>query len=443
MAQGVHQTRPVRTRLDEAQPVCARIGGYDSREMPGCSSRLPCGLTLVAPAQSHVTTTLVLSALFSPLSPTHPLLSHQRPFALITMPLALAKQATAHYLHATLEHFNAAAVREITRRFYNSAAATTTAPPGSLELSYNEKDHVFALACHSPLGAQLDETLGHVIRDYVASETPDAARFAECTFGDPFDDYEIELDEEPAAPSPAPKALITHILNFDGSNLYGKAKAFRLRDLPPALRAHTDSRHSTSHLTNAVSLRRVRWDQASEQHLFDGSVGQPLPRLTETGKQDLEYLIDLVAFDAFNRKINLAPPRENQAEAKHWEFVGEEPTIGQWLEGVGRTRQVDPGAKPEIETDAVKYASGQLIQQNVVGRLRKPKDVSFDELRPAQAKDEPEELDTTLDNKFAALLKPKTCGGSDTECSSSSSSSKGDDVSLIPSLVATSAANVL
>jgi hypothetical protein len=331
-------------------------------------------------------------------------------------------QDIARYMHASLEWFDRAAAQEIIRRF-EVAAAAVGAEPGRHSLKYDEHDHVFFLVCQNHVGAALDEKLGHIIRDYVANGDAGAARFAECELADPFDDYDVQPDEGDTLPPP-PSDPTIHLVNFDGINSYGKAKAFRLRDLPPVLRNRADSRHNNiSHLANVIAFRRARWDEPSEQHLFDASVGHELPELSAEEQDDLTWLFELSAFEDFTAKVTIPGSQGSRIRYRVTKPVGEESTLDQWFEGTGAIGQDDPDAEPEMKGDARRFASGPSLQPNPLGRVRQPMGMTLSELQEPEMEEEPDKSEAQMNNTFAALMKP----GADSDSDSDTESSKSTD----------------
>ncbi|GAB7326722.1 hypothetical protein MBLNU13_g10674t1 [Cladosporium sp. NU13] len=336
----------------------------------------------------------------------------------------LLTHGTAHYLHATLEQFNRVAVQEVIRRF-EGVATTIEIGPGPYSLRYDERDHVFSLNCQSHVGVALNEKLGHIIRDYVASGASTVKRFAECDTEDLFCDDEEELEEEVSPPLVDTLPPDIHVANFDGINPSGKAKTFRLKELPHALGIRAKNR--CENLANAISFRRVRWDQSSEKHLFDGSVGQKLPELSKEERSDFTTLLEILAFSEFTAKITIPTSRDPEPGLRYFESVGERPTVSQWLEGTGNARQVDPEDEPEMHGDAQRFASGLSLQPNTLGRVRKPLGMDLSELREPETAIQSERSEEQINNSFAALMKSDANDDSDTESSETSS----DEASII------------
>lgn len=287
----------------------------------------------------------------------------------IIMAHNMSTHGTAHYLHASLEQFNRVAVQEVIRRF-EGAASTIDIDPGPFSLKYDESDHVFSLICQSHVGVALNEKLGHIIRDYVASGATTLTRFAECDTEDLFCDDEEQLEEEVSPPLLHKSPPDIHVANFDGINPLGRAKAFRVNELPHALHVRAKTRHEN--LGNAITFRRVRWDQSSEKHLLDASVGRKLPNLSKEEIHDFTTLLEILAFSEFTAKVSIPNPRDLEPGFRHFEFIGERPTVSQWLEGTGNTRQIDPEDEPEMHGDAQRFASGLSLRPNTLGRVRRP-----------------------------------------------------------------------
>ena len=340
----------------------------------------------------------------------------------------LSTHATAHYMHASLEQFSRVAVQEIIQRFEGAATIIHT-DPGSYSLKYDESDHVFSLICQSHVGVALNEKLGHIIRDYVASGATTVTRFAECDTEDLFCDDGEQLEEEASPPLPDTSSpLDIHVANFDGINPSGRANAFRILDLPHALRIRAKTRHEN--LANAITFRRVRWDQSSEKHLFDASVGQKLPELSKEERHDFTTLLEILAFSEFTAKVTIPKPRDPEPGFRHFEFVGERPTVSQWLEGTGNTRQIDPEDEPEMHGDAQRFASGLSLQPNTLGRVRRPLGMTLSELREPETVVQPERSEGQINNSFAALMNSGADGDSDTD----SSETTTDEASIIESI---------
>ena len=332
----------------------------------------------------------------------------------------LSTHTTAHYLHATLERFDRVAVQEIIRRF-EGAATTVHIEPGPYTLKYDERDHVFTLVCPSHVGSALNEKLGHIIRDYVASGATTVTRFAECDTEDLFYEDEEQPEEEDSPPlldGPPPPDI--HLVNFDGINLLGRAKAFRVHELPHALRIRAKNRHHEN-LANAITFRRVRWNQSSEQHEFDASVGRELPELSGDEKEDFGWLIDVLVFCEFTAKVTIPRAQDPEPGSRYLDLGEEEPTVRQWLEGTGRMRQDDPEDEPEMLGDAQRFASGPPLQLNTLGRVRKPLGMNLSELREPETPVQPDRSEAQFNTSFAALMKSGADGDSDTESSETAS----------------------
>jgi hypothetical protein len=333
------------------------------------------------------------------------------------MALAIAKSDTAHYLHATLERFDTIAIQDISRLFY-AAAAHVAVEQDLVELSYDEKHHVFILKHHNCFSGQLDEALSRIIRNYVASETDAVTRFEECALGDPLDDDDIG-SEQSEAHGEEDQALTTHVVNFDGINMYGKAKAFHLHELPQALRNRAMSRHNIEHLATMISLRHVQLDPTNEQHVFGGSIGNTLPKLSSAEQDGIAYLLSqILSFSPFTRKITMSTPRDAGPEAEHRRFSGKEPAIGQWLEGMGETRQIDPEVQPEMGGEQFKFARSRTMQNDSLGRVRKPKGIPLvdHQLPEGQPLEQP---DAKPSAGFAALMRSDAIGDASSETDSS------------------------
>jgi hypothetical protein len=343
-------------------------------------------------------------------------------------------QDIARYMHASLECFDRAAVQEIIRRF-EGAAAAIGAEPSRRSLKYDEQDHVFALVCQNHVGAALDEKLGHIIRDYVANGDAGAARFAECELADPFDDYDVQLDESDTL-TLEPSYLTIHLVNFDRINSYSKAKAFRLRDLPPVLSNRAISRHNVSHLADALTFRRARWDEPQEQHLFDASVGRELPELSAEEREDLTWLFELSAFEDLTAKVKIPKLQDPGIRYRATKPVGEESTLDQWFEGTGAIRQVDPDAEPEMKGDARRFASGPSLQPNPLGRVRQPLGVTLSQLQEFEMEKEPVKFEAQMNNTFAALMKPAADSGTE-------SSKSTDEISMLENIKPTNIADLV
>jgi hypothetical protein len=342
------------------------------------------------------------------------------------MALTVAQSDIAHYLHATLERFDTVATQEISRLFY-AAAAHVAVEHGLVELSYDERDHVFTLKHHNCFGGQLDEALGRIIRKHVASEPDAVARFAECALGDPLDDDEFG-SEQSVAHGEDRQALTIHVVNFDGINAHGKAKAFHLRDLPPLLCNRALCRHNIEHLATMVSLRRVRLDpRDDEQHIFGGSLGNTLPKLSSAEQDDMHWLLQVLSFSPFTRTTTVSVPRDPEPEVAHRRFAGKEPAIGQWLEGMGETRQIDPEVQSEMGGEQFKFARSRTLQNDSIARVRKPKGVPLaDHQLPEGLPLEQPDTTPSGGGGFAALMGSGAIG--DTSSESDSSESGSDEV---------------
>lgn len=334
------------------------------------------------------------------------------------------ESTTAHYLHASLECFDRAAAQEILRRF-EGAAAAIDAEPGRRSLKYVEQDHVFYLICQNHVGAALDERLGQIIRDYVASEHAAVTRFAECDLADPFDDYHVQLDESEPLPL-APATHTIHLVNFDGINSLSKAKAFRLGDLDLSLKTRAESRNNISSLMNAITFRRARWDELHEHHEADVRFGHELQNLSQAEYDDLAMLIALLAFSKFTATIAIPRPHSPEPGLRLRRPGDQEQTIDQWLERTDETRQIDPDAVPEMTRDARKFAAGSSLQPNLLGRIRQPVGASIPELIKPEMDVEPATSAAQMNETYAALMNFGAGGDSDAE----SSDTTADEASI-------------
>ena len=168
-----------------------------------------------------------------------------------------------------------------------------------------------------------------------------------------------------------------------------------------------------------ISLRRIRVDPKDEQQVFGGSIGNMLLNLSSVAQDDVHWLMDLLSFSPFARKITMSAPRDAEPEAGLRRFAGKEPAIGQWLEGMGETRQMDPEVQPEMGGEQFKFARSRTLQNDTLGRVRKPKGVPLadHQLPEGQPVEEP---DT---KPFGALMRSDAVGDT------SSDSSESDDAS--------------
>ena len=323
------------------------------------------------------------------------------------MALTTPKSELAHYLHATLERFDTVAIQAIGRLFYAAAEHVAGVEHEHVELSYDDKEHVFTLKHHNCFGGQLDEALGRIIRNYVASESDAVTRFDECALGDPLDDD--EFDSESEAHDEDWQALTIHVVNYDGINTLGKARAFQLRDLPPVLRNRALCRHKIEDLATAVSLRHVRLDPKTDEHVFGGSLGYQLPNLSTEEQEDLHWLLQLLSFAPFIRKITIPGSHDPKPETEHRRFADKEPAIGQWLEGMGETRQIDPEVQPEMGGEQFKFAHSRTLQNDSLARVRKPKGVPLADLQLSEGQSL-EQPDAKPSGGFAALMRSNADG---------------------------------
>lgn len=315
------------------------------------------------------------------------------------------------------------------------------------------------MRCHNRIGHDLDGLLCTVIRDFVVQEAeaaddeevsnpckpmrrylandlrhePLVTPFVEGLFAadlasailDADTDTDSEHNEGSGVPPPASNiAHPLHVVNFTGINLSGKAKPFALIELPQALRLrfYAGLSNTNLHLKATTTLRRVLWNKDSEQHMFNGAIGHPLPPLGLDQDVDLEALIEFSSFPeiANEKKRARAPPQDPApARVAHWDFEGEQPTVSQWLSGMGRTRQVDPGDKPDIAADAAKFAGGPSVQQQAAGRIRMPKGVPFAQLQSDSEESQLDEPEKRKEDAFAALMQRGPADDSRTEDSSS------------------------
>lgn len=338
------------------------------------------------------------------------------------MALIRPTQPLAHYLHASVDRFSPTAIREVTRRFHEAAAAIGFSS-ASLSPTYDTQDHVFELNCVNNEGQALDALLSRTLKAYIANEEVEVTRFTECLSGDPFDEYDPEVERN-AEPPPASESFTAHVVNFDGINTYGKAKAFRLRELPPELSLRAKSRQKIAKIENMITLRRIRWDEANQQHVSDGHVGQKLPKLTEGDDDDLSELFALLAFRPFTR-ADAAPKRiAEEAGPRQWEFVGPPPdTVEGWLEGQGQTKQLHPDVRPEMSKDAIRFTGDPATHQPIVGRIRMPKDAEPAGAEVYEHEEEPVKSEEQQNRDFMDLMKRGGGNNDDSEDSDTSESS--------------------
>lgn len=345
------------------------------------------------------------------------------------MALTAPGQSLAHYIHASTDRFSPAAVRDLTKRLFDAAAANGI-NSSSLSLTYDNQDHIFVLNCQNTLingeneGHALDAIFSRLLKQHIAIDEGELTRFVECLSGDPFDDYDPDAERE-ETPPPVSRAFTAHVANFHGVNTYGKAKAFRLRELPLELSLRAKSRQKISNIENMLTLRRTGWDERSQQHTFDGNVGRSLPRLSESEDEDLSELFALLAFTPFVRTDAMPKRIMQEAASRQWEFVGPPPdTVEGWLEGQGQTRQLDPNARPEIAKDAIKFTGDPSTRHPTAGRLRLPKGVDFTELQVDEEENMPEDSEAQRDIKFLSLM--KAGGGDDSDSEESDDSQKSN-----------------
>jgi hypothetical protein len=319
-------------------------------------------------------------------------------------------QDVAHYEHASLDQFDRGAVEEVIVLFEN-AANRLGIQVARHTLTYDENNHVFFMACPNSIGAVLDDELGVVIRNYVPNTAAAITRFPECNVGDPFDDYDVQPDEDNELPLDVPTSNF-HLVNFDGNNR-GKAKAFRLRELPTTLSIRATSHQDISHLGATISFRCVKWDRHGDKHVFGGCEGYELSELSDDEVANLEVFLALGAFEDLKAGV-LTPAHAPGPRPK-----GVPPVsggVGEWLKSTGNTRQVDPDEEPEMTSDARKFVT------NAVGRVRKPLGMTLLESKEPEMDQEEEPAKTVkeMNDSFAALMKGGRDNDSDTESSATS-----------------------
>ncbi|KAM0718502.1 hypothetical protein Q7P37_005572 [Cladosporium fusiforme] len=345
------------------------------------------------------------------------------------MALIIPTQALAHYIHASTLRCSPSAVREITKRFHGAVAANGLSY-ASPSLTYDNQDHVFQLTClninEKNAGLELDALFSRILKGYTAKEEEEVTRFDECMSGDPFDDYDPEVERN-NAPRPTSKPFTAHIVSFEGINTFGKAKPFRLSELPPELSLRAKTRQKIDNIRNMITLRRIRWDEQRQQHVFDGTVGQKLPKLSECENDDLSDLFALLAFYPLTCTDTEQSGITQEAETKQWEFVGPPPdTIQGWLEGQGQTRQLNPDVRPEMTNDAIRFTGDPFTHQPIIGRLRLPRGEGIDALPVVEEEEQPENSAAQAaqqDSKFLALMGHGTGDDSASEVSDDSESS--------------------
>ena len=222
---------------------------------------------------------------------------------------------------------------------------------------------------------------------------------------------------------------ITHLI-IDTELSIQPVQLFRLPDLPPSFLDRTIEpliQRSWRAVCEGLTCRKVRWSRRNG-YVFNARTGIQLQPATavEEGK-----LLELATFDILRDERDVTSlvfdeEISNQhVPSRTWEFVDDEqPTVRQWLEGMGETKLVEPSEKPEVPKDAKKVLAGDL---KTTGRVRVAKGAPLYSDDSGSASSDDEKSPTPEKSKsFNGLLRT-TNQTADTE-SEESSSNAGSSV---------------
>ncbi|KAF2173204.1 hypothetical protein M409DRAFT_17149 [Zasmidium cellare ATCC 36951] len=305
---------------------------------------------------------------------------------------------TARYFHTSLYSFSATARTAILTRF-NAAVGH-----GTVKCWYDTDRETFVLECPNALGiaAQADEQLGAVIETYVRQELvaaeederpPTIKRFKEALF---IDLNEIAQDPEEVEVVPVQSVQArAHLIKTSESE--GKRLKFMpLYSLPDRLLERTlapENAKVNKVLIDGLTCRAVRW-HTRDGEVFNGRTGVGLS-LANDDTVELQLPEFSILRDERNHGVDV-----DGLPAKTWEHVGDPPTVEQWVQGTGQTRQVEPGERPNVPTDARKYLAAGPANP---GRLRVPKGQGLLP-SPLPPPDEPTTAPVGTESEFNKLL---------------------------------------
>ncbi|KAK4507228.1 hypothetical protein PRZ48_000963 [Zasmidium cellare] len=304
---------------------------------------------------------------------------------------------TVRYLHTSLYTFSAAARTAILTRF-NSEIGN-----GTVKCWYDNDRDSFILESPTALGlaAVADERLGTIIETYVRQELeaaeederpPTIKRFKEALFID-LSEIDQEYEEVEVAPLQPIRAR-SHLLKVADSE--GKRLRFMpLYTLPDRLLERTlapENPKVNKVLIHGLTCRAVRWDNRDGE-VFNGRTGIGL----SLAKMEAE-----LPLPAFSIMRDTRPGVDGDGiPGTTWEHVGDPPTVEQWVQGTGQTRQMEPEERADMPKDARKYlATGPTNP----GRLRVPKG---QDLLPPTPQEEPIQAQVGTESRFNDLLAGK------------------------------------
>lgn len=155
-----------------------------------------------------------------------------------------------------------------------------------------------------------------------------------------------------------------------------KLKAFRLREMPTGVLERTlSSTHPNVKKAIAAGfrLRAVRWSSNDDAYVFNSRLGQPI----FIDQVETLEVYNTTSFPIMedNRPGFSSRPRPIQAASvQHFKFNGPQPTVQQFLVGMGDVELEDPNAKPVPTEEARQYMQRpEFGPTATTGRARVPR----------------------------------------------------------------------
>ncbi len=231
-------------------------------------------------------------------------------------------------------------------------------------------------------------------------------------------DVDDATSNDPCAPSVSstnsaliPPSVI-HIISHQGSgNL--TVKVFRLIELPTGSleRALTALDLPTIRAVKyARSIRAVRWDTAKRDYVFNARLGEAI----DASRVPILELLRTARFDSIeDQRAQASPTTHDDANnVQHFRFIGQVPTVQQFLAGMGETALVDPNEPPQMPEDSERFlARPEYGPSSTAGRARVPRARSQSVTSTSDEDDDKDDEDDDDDdstvtpiNVFANLL---------------------------------------
>ncbi|KAK5174096.1 uncharacterized protein LTR77_001176 [Saxophila tyrrhenica] len=271
--------------------------------------------------------------------------------------------AEAIYYHASLYAFDAAARDAIIATFKSRVNDV------SVRCHYDTEQGMFCVVCPSgqDVGPEADNILATVIDEFVLQEVSAAEReqressvrmFQELDYDAPITTGQQQhtaptTQNAPAAPSPK----VVHVMaNYTTRN--SSVKFFLLREMPQGvlerLLAPSDVR-STKAVKSSMAIRLVKWDAERAVHVFNARLGTPI----EPAGNSTLHILNSALFERIeDQRANIRSSDNDNTQIdtmQRWRFVGQEPSVQQFLAGMGETELVDPEEPPEVPADGENF----------------------------------------------------------------------------------------